>query len=467
MDHQKAEEEVHENKTSGLFSLPAALLKKLYSNPEQSYEHTQDQLSESEFVEQNRKQELSEVCKSLLSLISHTKKLFHNDEAFDSVKKLVFEINDPIEENHVLIALTSVIKNLSSEYVVENKDLIFELPLDILKRFKFSNQYRKKSSALQEKCKNVKSVKDLNSSLQAVYELFYSVYQDAYSDKEELENFLFNIGAQISRIGDKLYAVTEEQVSDLKLQSDLNSKMNDTVILISNNIISGNDLSSLKNTVKEQLDSLQNIVEEERKIVKAQEARIQNNVKALANKVNKLKLEAQELRNKVKREKEQALRDPLTGLYNRQAYNDKLVELIEVNDDEKKNLSLLIWDIDHFKKFNDQYGHVVGDKVLKAVAEKLSHALKDEYFLARYGGEEFAMLLPGLTLEDSEEFADQVRNEVSGITFLVKGKQIKITISCGITNLQEGDNAQAMFERADRALYAAKEDGRNRVKVSL
>ncbi len=467
MDQQDAENEVHENKASGLFSLPAALLKKLYSNSESSYDHPQDQLAESELVEQESKQELSEASKSLLSLVSHIKKLFHNDEAFDSVKKLVYEINEPIEENHVLIALISVIKNLSSDYIVEKQDFIFELPLDILKRFKFSNQYQKESSVLQKKCKNIKSVQDLNSSLQAVYELFYNVYQDAYSDKEELENFLFNIGAQISRIGDKLHTVTEEQVSDLKIQSDLNSKMNDTVMLISNNIFSGNDLSSLKNTVKEQLDSLQNIVEEERKVVKAQEVRIQKNVKALANQVNELKLEAEELRNKVKREKEQALRDPLTGLYNRQAYNDKLVDLISVNGNTNKNLCLLIWDIDHFKKFNDQYGHVVGDRVLKAVAEKLSQALKDDYFLARYGGEEFAMLLPGLAIEDSEEFADQVRSEVSGITFLVKGKQIKITISCGITSLQDGDNAQAMFERADKALYEAKEEGRNRVKISF
>ena len=276
---------------------------------------------------------------------------------------------------------------------------------------------------------------------------------------------MFNIGAQISRIGDKLHTVVEEQVSDLKVQGDLNTKMSDAVSLISKNIISGNDLTSLKNTVKEQLDSLQQIVEEERKIVKAQETRVHQSVEVLANRVNELKLETQELRDKVRREKEQALRDPLTGLYNRQAYNDKITKIFTDSRNDNDHPSLLIWDIDHFKKFNDLYGHVVGDKVLKAVADKLNKSLKDNYFLARYGGEEFVMILPGLSAKDSKQYADLVRNDVSNIIFLIKGKKIKITISCGIAKIQENDSVQSIFERADKALYAAKENGRDCVKI--
>ena len=465
MDFQDPENKEIEKKSSGLFSLPAVILKKLYSNTDLSSEQEQNIGIDSLIEEDGGEQELSEIAKSLLTLIANAKKIFKNNEEFDSVKKLVYEINDPLESNNVLLALTAALRNLNSAYIIEDKEVIFGLPLEILKKFKFSEQYQDKNIALQKQCKKIKSAGDLNVTLQAMYELFYSVYQDAYADKEELENFLFNIGAQISRIGDKLHNVAEEQASDLKTQGDLNSKMNDAVILINENISSNNDLSSLKNTVKEQLNALQNIVEEERKIVKAQEVRVRKNVKVLANRVNELKLEAQELRSKVRREKEQALRDPLTELYNRQAYNEKLEGLIASNKMSPKSLCLLIWDIDHFKKFNDQYGHVVGDKVIKSVADKLTSSLKDDYFLARYGGEEFAMLLPETTVKNSKEFADQVREEVSNISFLVKGKQVKITISCGISDLQDNDNEQKIFERADQALYLAKEEGRNRVKV--
>ncbi len=468
MDTQQSEDKVSENKSSGLLSLPAAFIKKLYANSEQLVENnTADVVLDAESCS-NRDEnsnDINEVSKSLVRLIDKTQELFPNNSAFGSVKNMANEISNISESNHVLISLTNVLKKVSKKYLVEKQDIVFELPSIILKKFKFSKKYQKRSYALHDKCKKIQSITELNVCLQDIYELFYGVYQDTYSDKEELEKFLFNIGAQVSRIGDTLQTVTEEQAYDLKTQGELNLKMNDAVCLINKNIMSGNDLVSLKNTVKVQLDTLQNIVEEERKIVKAQEMRVNKNVKALASRVNELKLEAQELRNKVQREKEQALRDPLTGLYNRQAYNEKISEIIFATEEYDNNLSLLIWDIDNFKKFNDRYGHVVGDKALKAVAEKFNASLKDEFFLARYGGEEFAMLLPGISLEDSIEYAELVREEVSNITFMVKGKKVKITVSCGISSLQTNDSAQSIFERADKALYAAKENGRNCVNT--
>ncbi|MBT8125214.1 MAG: GGDEF domain-containing protein [Gammaproteobacteria bacterium] len=465
VDTQNSEDKVVENKSSGLFSLPAAFIKKLYTHIEPLSGQPDQMIVDSEVHDDNRSEDVNEVSESLRNLISTAQALFENHDAFGSVKNMANEITDLSESNHVLFSLANVLKKTSKKYVIEKQELVFELPLEILKKFKFSKDYQDRNITLQNQCKNIQSITDLNACLQAIYELFYSVYQDAYADKEELENFLFNIGAQISRIGDKLHSVAEEQVSDLKIQGDLNIKMNDAVCLISKNIISGNDLASLKQTVKVQLDTLQNIVEEERQIVKAQETRVHKSVKALANQVNELKLEAQELRHKVQSEREQALRDPLTDLYNRQAYNEKIAEIIAEKEKYNDNLSLLIWDIDHFKKFNDLYGHVVGDKVLKTVADKFTKLLKENYFLARYGGEEFAMLVPELSLEKAREYADYIRREISNIAFMVKGKKVQITISCGVASIQANDNAQSIFERADKALYVAKEKGRNCVNT--
>ncbi len=469
------ESEEIESKSSGLLSVPAAFIKKLYTNGSSYAEQHEDQelivdepiadeIEEDEV--DDRDENVREASKALVNLINAAQSQFGNANAFETVKSMANQLTDLSETNDVLFSFTNVLKTISSKYVIEHKENIFELPLEILKKFRFSKEYRSKNDALKGKCKKIKTVDDLNVCLQGIYDLFYSVYQDTYSDKEELENFLFNIGAQISRIGEKLNTVAEEQATDLKVQGELNEKMSDAVTLISNDIISGNDLHSLKNTVKVQLDALQNIVEEERQVVLAQEKRVNENVKVLVGKVNELKREAQELRDRVQREKEHALRDPLTGLYNRQAYNEKISDVISSIEDSDK-FSLLIWDIDHFKKFNDQYGHVVGDKVLKTVSEKLSKLLEENYFLARYGGEEFAMLVPGLTLNQAKEYADKTRSEVSNIDFMIKGKQVKITISCGISNIQDKDSAQSIFERADKALYTAKSDGRNRVCIYM
>ena len=463
MSAQNSDSEVIENKSSGLFSLPSVFLKKLYSNYDQAKQEKENPSASVHKDDVQVEGELSEVSKTLLSLINSTQKLFQNDEAFIAVKDLAYEAYNDEKANQVLLALTSVIRIVNKKFCIEKKEELFQLPSLILKNFKFSKQYQDKSNDLKNKCNNIKSVDELNICFQSAYNLFYSVYQDAYADKEELEKFLFNIGARINSIGDKLHAVAEEQESDIKIQGDLNLKMNDTVRLISNNIFTGSDLASLKNTVKVQLDSLQSIIEEERKIVKTQETRIQNNVKVLANRVHELQKEAQELRDKVQHEREKALKDSLTGINNRQAYNEKALELIQSDD---TSTCLLIWDIDHFKRFNDQYGHAVGDKVLKAVADKMKALLKKDYFLARYGGEEFAMLLPGVSSDDAIQFANGVREEVSKIVFLVKGKKVKITVSCGIASYQYKDSQQTLFERADQALYTAKQEGRDRVSAA-
>jgi diguanylate cyclase len=477
-----------ESKSSGLLSLPAAFIKKLYTNNEGSLENTvsnsssvvdsesisksiknnvkdvESDLQDDESIVDEVNEEVREITKSLVSLIHSAQTIFSGNDAFGSVRNMADEITDLSESNHVLFSFVNVLNKVSKKYVIEPHENIFDLPLEILKKFKFTKDYQGKRTSLKKRCEGIKTIKEFDACLSDLYELFYVVYQDVYSDKEELEKFLLNIGSQVIHIGEKLHNVAEEQASDLKVQGALNERMSDAVTLINDNISSGNDLISLKNIVKVQLDTLQNIVEEERQIVEAQEKRVNENVKDLVKQVSDLKQEAQELRERVQREKEQALHDSLTGLYNRQAYNEKISEVISMIDCFD-NYTLLIWDIDHFKKFNDQYGHVVGDKVLKTVSDKFNSLLKESYFLARFGGEEFAMLIPELTIDQSKEYAENIRNEVSEITFMVKGKQVNITVSCGVSSIQAKDNAQSIFERADKALYRAKADGRNKVKV--
>jgi diguanylate cyclase len=121
-----------------------------------------------------------------------------------------------------------------------------------------------------------------------------------------------------------------------------------------------------------------------------------------------------------------------------------------------------VWDVDHFKRINDTYGHRAGDRVLRAVADCLSGSIRGTDFLARYGGEEFVMILPGTKLEDALRVIDDMRVAVSKIGFHFRGNPVSITISSGITVLADADSAGSAFERADKALYNAKESGRNR-----
>jgi diguanylate cyclase len=162
----------------------------------------------------------------------------------------------------------------------------------------------------------------------------------------------------------------------------------------------------------------------------------------------------------------ESLTDPLTGLGNRK-YFDRSINLAVQNAlASGEPLSLLMFDIDHFKSFNDTYGHLTGDQVLRLVATSLKQTIKGQDITARYGGDEFAVLLPNTALRQALTVADHIRRAVMSKELKKKstGEMLgRVTISIGVSMLKPGDDTDSLIERADACLYAAKRAGRNRV----
>ena len=126
-------------------------------------------------------------------------------------------------------------------------------------------------------------------------------------------------------------------------------------------------------------------------------------------------------------------------------------------------LCLAVVDIDFFKRINDSYGHSAGDKTLKVIATALKKSLRTTDFIARFGGEEFVILMPETKLGDMEVPLNKIRSIIKKIPFKFKGKDVTITISIGVTEFKEKDNSLQAFDRADAALYEAKNSGRDKV----
>ncbi|AHF06523.1 GGDEF domain-containing protein [Desulfitobacterium metallireducens] len=162
-----------------------------------------------------------------------------------------------------------------------------------------------------------------------------------------------------------------------------------------------------------------------------------------------------------------ALRDPLTGVNNRRFIQEKLPVNLVLASTSNQSLSLIMVDIDFFKKINDTYGHVAGDFVLKRCAEIIANCAKRETdWVARYGGEEFLICLPGANLESACEIAELMRKTIENEVIQCDKETIKITASFGAccTTPCSGETAKQLIERADQALYVAKEQGRNTVE---
>ena len=243
--------------------------------------------------------------------------------------------------------------------------------------------------------------------------------------------------------------------------------MNDQVQVIRNDVNQATELDTLKQVVSSRIDVISDHVKEYRDVEEKRLKDALSNVSNMQSRMISLEDEAENLRKVIVEKNKEALFDVLTEIPNRLAFEKKVVDEIARWKRFKNPLSLAIWDVDFFKKVNDTYGHKAGDKVLKTVAQVLHDRIRETDFLARYGGEEFIMLLPGTKEEETLRLVNDLRQKVADCNFSYQGEEVQITISCGVSCFRKDDTGWAqVFERADKALYQAKESGRNRCVVS-
>jgi diguanylate cyclase (GGDEF)-like protein len=162
---------------------------------------------------------------------------------------------------------------------------------------------------------------------------------------------------------------------------------------------------------------------------------------------------------------EWATRDALTGLDNRHQFLCGLRHHLALAKRRGETLALLLIDVDHFKRVNDRYGHEVGDKALRHLAGVMRGCVRPSEMMARWGGEEFAVIVPGTKAGESAALGERIRAAVAESPLSESEQTIDLAVSIGVTSLRPGDTVNSMFERADRRLYGAKEQGRNRVVV--
>ena len=209
-------------------------------------------------------------------------------------------------------------------------------------------------------------------------------------------------------------------------------------------------------------DGLRTIVETLVQTTKAME--ISN--RSLEDRLHASKQEINDLQENLEAVRTESLTDPLTQLANRKFFDSTLEKSIAEAVERNEALSLMLTDIDHFKTFNDSFGHLTGDQVLRLVAMSVKHNVKGKDTAARYGGEEFAVILPNTTLRAAVTVAEHIRRAVMAKELMKRstGENLgRMTISIGVATLRKADSGQSLIERADMCLYAAKRHGRNRV----
>jgi diguanylate cyclase len=280
-------------------------------------------------------------------------------------------------------------------------------------------------------------------------------------EKHEFELFLKQLTEKLEEIDRHLIVTGDSREESYKDGKKLDELVREQVDTIETTVNEAEDLNELKASVHERLQGIRTHM---RLFVDAEEKRhqqAQDQLQTLNKKMEVMEKETVTLRSKITEERKQALIDPLTGVNNRLAYNERFQQEYSRWKRYGSPLTLLIWDIDYFKKINDKYGHKAGDKALKTIATVINNEIRETDFFGRFGGEEFVALLPETTLDAALVVADKIRKLVEECEFHNKDERVLITVSCGISELRRGDSIETVFERADKHLYRAKQAGRN------
>jgi diguanylate cyclase len=221
------------------------------------------------------------------------------------------------------------------------------------------------------------------------------------------------------------------------------------------------DLTALRALVTDRLEVVAQNVREFREREQSRFAADAARSERMHSRLAALEKESRELSRNLDLEKQRSRIDMLTRVSNRVSFDERFAEELARWRRFRRPVAVLVWDIDRFKSINDACGHRGGDAVLREVAVALSRGRREVDFFARFGGEEFVSLMVGTELADALSAAEQMRRAVESLRFHFHGTPIQVTVSCGITAIREGDSADTVFDRADAALYKAKNNGRN------
>jgi len=392
----------------------------------------------------------------LLTIGKHLKAGAHLSELtpeLQAVSKTLVHISKQNEKNGVEAA-----SGEQNAYLLQKID-------ELLVNTSVPLRFQQQKSQLRQRLKAKSNDEALNKIIDSAMTLLLNIKDYAASEHKDVDSFLSNITKELGEIGRD----ADEVGNAARLTNDDRQKLNSDIVLrlenIRDNTNQADELTSLKSLTREELDHLMSQLVSHKQQEEERQRQAEQQIALMTAKLQSLEVETETLRIKLKLEHDRAMCDVLTGLPNRLAYKDRIEMEASRCRRYQSPFSLAVWDIDFFKRINDNYGHKAGDKTLILVGQLLRNNCRTSDFVARYGGEEFVMLMPNTDASQALVMTESIREMIAKCKFNHNGEEINLTLSCGICEFNADDQHDEVFVRADRALYQAKKSGRNRCEV--
>ena len=335
------------------------------------------------------------------------------------------------------------------------------LLLELMNLVDFPQQLMTDADDIRQCLSSIEAPADLTTALVQIANLIERTQQTLETEIERLTKFLATLSERLENLDTLLASSISIRDQSIESQDQLKQDFADQVNVLRDNINSNDDAHEIREIISSRLEKLSTHLSdylaqegERQQQTTAQSLEMQKMVSALESKTEKLHRDLEQQR-------EQLRIDPLTKIFNRSGYTSILRDSINAFQKSGRIFSIAVFDIDHFKKINDQFGHLAGDKVLINLARQTTKELRNSDSLCRYGGEEFVIVMPDTNAREAFQAAEKLRQNIENYHFHHGDITVPVTISCGAAQFHKTDDAESIFERADKALYRAKASGRN------
>lgn len=306
---------------------------------------------------------------------------------------------------------------------------------------------------------------DLRSTVTELADALIRIRRAHEHELEELGGFLTTVTRRLEEFKTNLRQSGYSHDDTITQALQMHQSLEDQMGRVREEVHQQSDLGTLKSFIGDELDEIGSALTTYIDTSKSRHMSARQHVSIALQRLNDIEQEMSQLKSDLSEQHSLSLIDALTGAYNRSGYADGISREYSRWQRHDHGLALAIVDLDRFKTINDQYGHVTGDKVLASVAAVLRKHLRASDLLCRYGGEEFVLILPETIRAAAQSVAEKLCMMVAASQFRFKDQPVPVTISCGVAAFRANDTIEEVFERADRALYRAKNEGRNRACI--
>jgi diguanylate cyclase (GGDEF)-like protein len=319
---------------------------------------------------------------------------------------------------------------------------------------------------LQKKISGCESLLPLGRLGEQIGEMVEELINRAIDRMDYSDDFLIELSKDLSKMEQQLSSYQNYNRQTHQISSTFQNDMLSHAGEMHRAFDSGKSLPDIRHLISSKLNTISKTIEIKRQSDEARLREADAKIADLQNNLSIYKQEILQIRDRSESLEKEALLDELTQIHNRRSYELQIRENLRRYRHNGEVFSLILMDIDQFKRVNDEYGHTAGDKCLKEIAQLIKSSLRNSDFFARYGGEEMIAILYGSDARSARDVAEKIRNRIEKTCFSYRNEIIPITVSLGVTEVNPSDTEPEIpFIRADEAMYRAKRDGRNRVRV--